>query len=106
MTLYETIEAKLREHGFHNGYADAFDERFKHDMFGWEHIDQGINVELLWVTYQQMREFLENTDSRTYDRQFSSDYHGNEWIGRCDERCYGRTCGVCDARDLRIRRGY
>jgi radical SAM superfamily enzyme YgiQ (UPF0313 family) len=106
MTLYETVEGKLKEHGFHNGYADAFDERFKHDMFGWEHIDQGINVELLWVTYQQMREFLENTDSKTYDRQFSSDYHGNEWIGRCDERCYGRTCGVCDARDLGIRRGY
>ena len=37
MTMYETVEAQLKAHGFHNGYADAFDERFKHDMFGWEH---------------------------------------------------------------------
>jgi radical SAM superfamily enzyme YgiQ (UPF0313 family) len=104
--LYETIEARLYAQGFHNGFADAFDERFKDDMFGWEHIDQGINVELMWVTYQQMREFLENTDSESYDRQFSPDYHGNEWIERCDTKCQGKTCGVCDARDLRIRRGY
>lgn len=106
MKLFETIERKLVEHGFHNAYADAFDERFKHDMFGWEMIDQGINVELMWVTYQQMREFLEHTDSFTYDQQFTSDYRGNEWIERCDTRCYGRTCGVCNATDLRIRRGY
>lgn len=104
--LYEEIADRMHARGFHNDYADAFDERQKHDMFGWEMIDQGINVELMWVTYQQMREFLENTNSRDYDSQFSDDYHGNEWIERCDTKCYGKTCGVCDAKDLQIRRGY
>lgn len=104
--LYDAVEDRLVAHGFLNGHADAFDERWKHDMFGWEHIDQGINVELLWVTYQQMREFLENTDAETYDLNFGDDYHGNEWIERCDSKCYGKTCGVCDAQDLGIRREY
>jgi radical SAM superfamily enzyme YgiQ (UPF0313 family) len=104
--LYDDIEDSLRYHGFHNGKADAYDERSKHDMFGWEFLDQGINVELMWVTYQQMREFLENTDSATYDENFGDAYHGNEWIQRCDTKCYGKTCGVCKPKDLQIRRNY
>lgn len=89
--LYEGLVDNLVAHGFHNGLADVYDEREKHDMFGWEHIDQGINVELMWVTYQQMKEFLENTDSATYDEAFDDDYHGNEWIERCDTKCYGKS---------------
>lgn len=104
--LFESMEESLIRHGFLNGIADVYDERQKHDMFGWEHIDQGINVELMWVTYQQMKEFLENTDSATYDENFGDDYHGNEWIERCDTKCYGKTCGVCSVDDLKIRRGY
>jgi hypothetical protein len=104
--LYDLVEQRLIAHGFLNGHADAFDERWKHDMFGWEFIDQGINVELMWVTYQQMKEFLEHTDAESYDRNFGDDYHGNEWVQRCDTHCYGKTCGVCDATDLGIRRGY
>lgn len=104
--LYELVDESLRAHGFLNGYADCYDERRKHDMFGWEMIDQGINVELMWVTYQQMLEMLENTDSDTYDLNFGDEYHGNEWIERCDTKCYGKTCGVCDADDLKIRRNY
>jgi radical SAM superfamily enzyme YgiQ (UPF0313 family) len=104
--LYEKIRERLIAHGFHNDYADAYDERDKRDMFGWEFVDQGINVELMWVTFQQMREFLENTDSETYDEQFGDEYHGNEWIERCDTKCYGKTCGVCSAPDLKIRRNY
>jgi radical SAM superfamily enzyme YgiQ (UPF0313 family) len=103
---FELLEASLIKHGFHNGLADLFDERRKQDMFGWEWLNQGINTELLWVTYQQMKEFLENTDSSTYDRNFDEDYHGSEWIARCDATCLGKTCGTCDAKDLKIRRNY
>ena len=104
--LYDLIEEKLKARGFLNGLVDVYDERQKKDLFGWEMIDQGINNELLWVTYQQMLEFLENTNAETYDLQFGDDYHGNEWIERCDTRCMGKTCGVCDAKDLKLRRGY
>jgi hypothetical protein len=104
--LYEAVEARLYARGFLNGIADCYDERQKHDMFGWEMVDQGINTELLWVTYQQMVEFLENTDSESYDEDLTDDYHGNEWIERCDTRCMGRTCGVCSPKDLQIRRNY
>jgi radical SAM superfamily enzyme YgiQ (UPF0313 family) len=85
------LEDKLRARGFHNALADTFDERFKNDMFGWEHIDQGVSTELMWVTYQQMREFLTDTDSHTYDLAFDQDYHGNEWIARCDTQCQGKA---------------
>lgn len=105
-TFKDLIEAKLHERGFTNGYADAFDERFKNDMFGWEFIDQGINNDLLWRTYVQMREFAELTDSHTYDLNFGSDYQGSEWLVRCDERCYGQSCGTCDETDLRHRSSY
>lgn len=104
--LYDLIEERLVAHGFLNGLVDVYDERQKKDLFGWEMIDQGINSELLWVTYQQMREFLEHTSADTYDEQFGADYHGSEWIERCDSRCMGKTCGVCDTKDLQIRRGY
>lgn len=105
-TVKAMLEDRLRARGFHNGYADCFDERAKHDMFGWEHIDQGISTELLWVTYVQMREFIEQTDSHTYDLNFDAGYHGNEWIERCDTKCQGKTCGACDFADLKIRRRY
>lgn len=104
--LADRIEENLVAAGFHNGIADAYDEREKADLFGWEMIDQGINVELMWVTYQQMKEFLEFTDADSYDEMFADDYHGNEWLERCDTKCYGKTCGVCDAFDLKERRDY
>lgn len=104
--LYEAVEQRLVHHGFLNGKADCYDERQKNDMFGWEFIDQGINIELMWVTYQQMREFLENTRAESYDSNFSDDYHGNEWIERCDTKCYGKLCGTCGREDLKIRRNY
>jgi len=105
-TFKETIEKKLRIWGFDNGYADCFDERLKHDIFGWEFIDTGVSTELLWSTYVQMREFAEVTDSHSYDLNFDSTYHGSEWIARCDERCQGKTCGACDYTDLKHRAGY
>ena len=102
----ERLDTYMKHNGFLNGLADAYDERLKNDMFGWEHVDQGINVELMWVTFKQMREFLEKTDSKTYDQTHDADYHGSEWIERCDQKCYGKTCGVCSVEDLKIRRGY
>lgn len=105
-TFKDTIEQALRAHGFRNGFDDCFDEREKHDMFGWEFIDQGISAELLWVTYLQMREFVEQTDSHTYDANFDDSYHGSEWIERCDTRCYGKTCGTCTPADLKLRARY
>jgi len=104
--MKDLLEKFLLERGFDNGFEDCFDERFKHDMFGWEFIDQGVSTELLWVTYLQMREFVEQTDSHTYDLNFDDEYHGNEWIERCDTKCYGKTCGTCDAEDLKKRRQY
>lgn len=104
--LRDMMEERLRAHGFHNGFADLFDERDKADMFGWEHIDQAINPEMMWVAYQQMREFLEATSADTYDASLSEAFGGNEWIQRCDERCYGKTCGVCSPADLQHRRAY
>jgi radical SAM superfamily enzyme YgiQ (UPF0313 family) len=106
MATYEALDYALKKHGFLNGLADCFDERQKHEMFGWEFISQGISTELLWVTYQQMREFLETTDSDSYDGHFDDNYHGSEWIERCDVKCYGKTCGTCDTDDLKIRRDY
>jgi radical SAM superfamily enzyme YgiQ (UPF0313 family) len=105
-TFKDLIEAKLVDHGFQNGYADCFDERYKHDMFGWEFIDQGISNELLWATYVQMREFVEQTDSHTYDLNFGADYRGSEWLVRCNEKCYGKSCGACSYTDLKIRNEY
>lgn len=77
------LTRRLIEAGFLNGLDDAFDERMKNDLFGHEMIDQGINPAMLWEGYRQMRDFLETTDSHTYDAQFDEHYHGNEWIERC-----------------------
>jgi len=106
VSTQKALEDALVLRGFHNGYDDCFDERDLRDLFGWEFIDQGISIQLLWQTFVQMREFVEWTESHTYDDHFGDDYHGNEWIERCDTRCYGQTCGVCDAQDLQERRGY
>lgn len=103
-TFADTLEDALRRRGFHNGYDDCFDERGKADLFGWEFIDQGIDRDLLWKAYLHMREFAEQTTSGTYDKQFTDGYRGNEWIVRCDERCSGRSCGVCNREDLEIRK--
>lgn len=105
-TFKDLIEAKLRAHGFANGFEDCFDERFKTDMFGWEFIDQGVSTELMWRAYQQMREFAELTDSHTYDMNFGEEYRGSEWLLRCNERCYGKSCGACDHTDLQYRNNY
>lgn len=105
-TFKALIEAKLHERGFTNGYDDCFDERFRTDMFGWEFIDQGISNDMLWNAYVQMREFVEQTDSHSYDTHFDDRYHGNEWLARCDTRCYGKSCGACTYQDLKIRTGY
>ncbi len=102
----DLIDDKLKARGFHNGLADCFDERVLTDMFGWEMIDQGISVDLLWSTYRQMCEFITETDSHTYDANYDDSYHGNEWISRCDVTCHGKRCGACDFADLRIRKGY
>ncbi len=100
------IEEKLRARGFHNGYLDCFDERELHDMFGWEHIDQGISTTLLWKTYVHMREFLAYTDANTYDGLLPDAYHGAEWVNRCDIACQGKKCGACDHADLKLRKRY
>ncbi len=105
-TFKDLIEDKLIARGFANGYGDCFDERFEHDMFGWEFIDRGVAHSLLWTTYRQMVEFIEHTDSRTYDRHFDDTYRGAEWVERCDSRCSGKRCGACDYTDLKIRTRY
>ncbi len=105
-TFRDLLDTKLRERGFRNGFADCFDERDRNDLFGWEMVDQGISTQLMWTTYVQMREFLTNTDPHTYDRTLPGDYHGSEWLMRCDTNCYGKQCGACDHADLKIRTGY
>jgi radical SAM superfamily enzyme YgiQ (UPF0313 family) len=108
LTLYEDLERRLVERGFLNGFADAFDERDREDMFGWEHIDQGIEFSLMWSIYEKMRSFLERTSAtaQEYDSLFPPEYRGQEWVERCDDRCSGASCGVCSPRDLEFRRRY
>lgn len=101
--MREALDDSLRKWGFLNGLEDAFDERGKDDLFGWEFIDTGVSKELLWSVYQQMVEFLQYTDSATYDELVGQEYHGAEWVPRCDERCQGNACGACDREDLEIR---
>jgi radical SAM superfamily enzyme YgiQ (UPF0313 family) len=102
----EKLTEKLVEFGFLNGFDDCFDERTLIDMFGWEFIDQGVSIDLLWRTFVSMREFAEQTDSISYEATLEPGYMGNEWLQRCDEACMGRSCGVCSADDLKIRRAY
>lgn len=106
--MKDELNKALLAHGFTNSFDDVFDERFKNDMFGWEFINTGVSPELLWVTYQQMVEFIQYTDSHTYDDNFTGDntYHGSEWVERCDSACQGRSCGVCDAKDFSKRKQY
>jgi radical SAM superfamily enzyme YgiQ (UPF0313 family) len=104
--MRDRLDAALVARGFANGFSDCFDERFEHDLFGWEFIDTGVSDSLLWSAYEAMREFAEQTDSRTYDETYGSEYHGNEWIQRCDERCMGRACGACSGEDLKLRAAY
>lgn len=101
--MRELLDENMRKWGFLNGLEDAFDERGKDDLFGWEFIDTGVSKDLLWSVYRQMVEFLEYTDSDTYDELVGDDYHGAEWVARCDERCQGTACGACDRKDLEIR---
>jgi radical SAM superfamily enzyme YgiQ (UPF0313 family) len=104
--MRDRLESSLRAHGFANGFADCFDERFQDDLFGWEYIDTGVSRQLMWDTYQQMTEFLEHTDAETYDEGLSEGYHGQEFIARCDRQCMGNSCGVCAPEDLRLRQEY
>jgi radical SAM superfamily enzyme YgiQ (UPF0313 family) len=104
--MRDRLDVALAARGFANGFSDCFDERFEHDLFGWEFIDTGVSDSLLWSAYEAMREFAEQTDSRTYDETYDSEYHGNEWIQRCDERCMGRACGACSGEDLKLRAAY
>lgn len=104
--MRDRLEAALVKHGFRNGFADCFDERYRQDLFGWEYIDTGVSVQLMWDTYQQMVEFLVHTEAETYDDEYTEVYHGNEWVARCDTHCMGRSCGACNPQDLRLRTGY
>lgn len=104
--MRERLDNALKARGFHNGFADCFDERDRDDLFGWEYISTGISRQLMWETFLQMREFCEQTDSATYDKAVGKDHHGQEWIARCDERCMGNSCGVCSKEDLKLRAAY
>jgi hypothetical protein len=99
----DRLDAALKRHGFRNGFADCFDERFAGDLFGWEYIDMGVSFERMWDAYRQMTEFLEGTDAETYESQFAGPAGGNEWVARCDQQCGGASCGVCDGEDLKLR---
>lgn len=104
--MRERLEEALRRHGFRNGFADCFDERYRHDLFGWEYLDTGVSRDLMWEVYQQMEEFLTHTDADSYDDGFDDRYHGSEWVSRCDTKCMGNTCGACTPADLKLRTGY
>ena len=104
--MRDELESALRARGFLNGIADCVGERFEHDLFGWEFISTGVEKSLLWTVYRQMVEFAEGTDAATYDEQLPAEYHGAEFVARCDQACLGRSCGVCKPADLRKRTGY
>lgn len=104
--MRDRLEAALKDHGFANGFADCFDERGAADLFGWEFIDTGASVQVMLDTYRQMVEFLQGTDSRTYDELVPPASHGNEWVARCDRGCEGARCGACAPADYHKRREY
>ncbi len=104
--MKEQLDAALVARGFLNGLDDLFGERFEHDLFGWEHISTGVAKSLMWRVYQSMVRFLENTDPDTYDEHCGGDYHGQEFVQRCDQGCQGNSCGACDRQDLELRRDY
>jgi intein/homing endonuclease len=104
--MQERLDTALRARGFANGFDDCFDERSGADLFGWEYIDTGVSRDLLYRTYRQMVEFLENTDAATYDGLLGDAYRGQEFVARCDTQCMGNTCGVCSGEDLKLRSAY
>jgi radical SAM superfamily enzyme YgiQ (UPF0313 family) len=104
--MRDRLSAALVAHGFLNGIDDLFGERYRDDLFGWEHIDTGVKKSLMWQVYADMVEFLENTDAVSYDDQVGGHYHGQEWVARCDQQCQGSSCGACDRKDLELRRDY
>jgi len=104
--MRDRLDEALRAHGFRNGLADLFGERFRDDLLGWEHIDTGVSVDLMWRVYSDMLEFLHGTDADSYDSNCTGPYHGNEWVKRCDQGCQGRTCGACEPKDFRLRTAY
>lgn len=104
--MREQLDAAMVRHGFLNGLEDIFGERFEDDLLGWEHIDTGVSRSLMWRAYADMVQLLETTDADTYDEQAGEHPDGNEWVPRCDQQCSGNACGVCDRRDLELRRDY
>lgn len=104
--MRERLDTALVRHGFRNGLDDIFGERYEHDLFGWEHISTGVSRKLLWGTYARTLAFIEGTEADGYDEQFDAHYRGSEWVARCDERCSGKACGVCDRTDLELRKKY
>jgi radical SAM superfamily enzyme YgiQ (UPF0313 family) len=104
--MRERLDAAMARHGFRNGLDDIFGERFQDDLLGWEHISTGVARSLLWRVYRDMVRFLEGTDAETYDEACGTDYHGQEWVPRCDQQCSGTACGVCSREDLELRRDY
>lgn len=104
--MKDRLDKALIKHGFLNGLEDIFGERFRGDLFGWEHISTGVSRRLLWETYARSLAFVEGTNASGYDEQFDHQYRGSEWVARCDERCSGKACGVCDRTDLELRQKY
>jgi radical SAM superfamily enzyme YgiQ (UPF0313 family) len=104
--MREKLDEAMKVHGFRNGLDDIFGERFYEDLLGWEMIDTGVPRSLLWRVYRDMVEFLEGTTAEGYDSDIPEGYHGNEWVPRCDQQCSGTACGVCDRKDLELRRRY
>jgi radical SAM superfamily enzyme YgiQ (UPF0313 family) len=104
--MRERLDAALKARGFRNGLDDLFGERFEDDMFGWEHIDTGVSRKLMWQTYQRMLSFVTGTTGEGYDDEVGGDYHGAEFVPRCDQHCSGKSCGACSRTDLELRQQY
>jgi radical SAM superfamily enzyme YgiQ (UPF0313 family) len=105
--MRERLDEALVRHGFRNGLADIFGERFEADLLGWEHIDTGVKRSLMWRAYRDMVDFLEGTSPEAYDENYEgSALGGNEWVPRCGQQCSGAECGACDREDLELRREY
>lgn len=104
--MREQLDIALSAHGFWNGLDDLFGERFEDDLFGWEHIRTGVAKSFMWDAYQRMLGFVTGTDGDTYDAELDENYHGAEFVPRCDQRCSGKSCGVCDREDLELRQQY
>lgn len=104
--MRDRLDRALVAHGFRNGLADLFGERFRSDLLGWEHIDTGVSTDLMWQVYADMVAFLKGTDPQTYDDAERGEASGNEWLRRCDQTCQGAACGACDHDDLKLRTAY